>query len=71
MDGQEDVMGIIVETPEDPASYENIVETDAGYYPPRKNDAEFIAHAPEDIKYLLERIEKLEKDALDTRSDER
>jgi len=33
-----------------------IVETDGGYYPPRENDAEFIAHARSDVPWLLETV---------------
>lgn len=42
-----------------PATNE-IVTTDSGYYGPSMDDAEFIAHAREDIPYLLQRIAELE-----------
>jgi len=47
-----------------------IVETDCGFYPPRKNDAEFIAKAPEYIYYLLNVIEELLKYKKETKKKE-
>ena len=43
-----------------PASRE-IVTTDSGYYGPKWSDAEFIAHAREDIPYLLSVIDTLQQ----------
>lgn len=41
---------------------ESIVETDCGIYPPFLQDAEFIAHARQDIPRMLATIEALEED---------
>lgn len=38
----------------------HIVVTDNGYYPPSKNDADFIANAREDIPFLLSEVKRLE-----------
>lgn len=35
----------------------SIIQTDAGYYPPLQPDANFIAHARDDIPWLIEQIE--------------
>lgn len=37
---------------------ETIIETDSGYYPPRANDKEFIAHARADIPELARRLKR-------------
>jgi hypothetical protein len=39
--------------------YDEIVTTDSGYYGPKWPDAEFIAHAREDIPYLLDHVAAL------------
>lgn len=36
-----------------------ICETDSGHYGPRKMDAEFIAHARQDVPDLLDEVERL------------
>ena len=38
----------------------NIVETDSGFYPPRLNDAMFIAHARSDIPALIGEVRRLQ-----------
>lgn len=38
-----------------------IVKADCGVYPPEKEDADFIAHAREDIPKLLAEVERLRK----------
>ena len=37
----------------------DIVVTDCGYYPPRYADAAFIAHAREDVPWLVAEVERL------------
>lgn len=41
------------------ASGRELIITDSGYYPPGVADAEFIAHAREDIPFLLAEIDRL------------
>lgn len=36
-----------------------IIETDSGHYPPRRDDAEFIAHARTDVPKLTEEVRRL------------
>lgn len=45
--------------PTDDFDDSRIIETDSGYYPPRDNDRAFIAHARDDIPWLLAEIERL------------
>jgi hypothetical protein len=50
----------IVDNGDGPEPLENvIVETDGGYYPPRKSDAEFIAAARSLVPALLAEVERL------------
>lgn len=42
------------------ASGERIVETDSGVYPPKEPDAQFIAHAREDVPWLLAQVAALQ-----------
>lgn len=41
------------------ADDELIVETDSGYYPPMRPDADFIAHARQDVPDLLAEVARL------------
>lgn len=52
---------------DDPGEFARIIETDGGEYPPRDNDRAFIAHAREDIPWLLAEVGRLQKE-LDERT---